>query len=174
MDSLLGRQPIASIEEMWEREDGAHYRSRLLAGVSELVVSGLYGSSVSFRARRFERVQRLGGAATTATGSRNGRSPKPTFYEFSFLTFPQYEGATAPREGGEVMFRLRKRNANGPRFGASLRPARIVALGHLTNGLHRNLEELDGRSPLGSPRIHGVQCLVTAPHRVLALEESDT
>ena len=73
------------------------------------------------------------------------------------------------------MFRLkRRRSANGRRLGANLRPARIVDLGPLANGLHRNLEKLDGRSPLGSPRIHGVQCLVTAPHRLLALEESDT
>jgi HK97 family phage prohead protease len=99
MDSLLGRQPIAAIEEMWEREDGAHYRSRLLAGVPELVVSGLraglYGSSVSFRARQFERVVRPRRSGHNPDRLEERTITEADVYEFSFVTFPQYEGATA-------------------------------------------------------------------------------
>jgi HK97 family phage prohead protease len=98
-DALLGRQPIAAIEEMWEREEGAHYRSRLLSGVPELVVSGLraglYGSSVSFRARRFERVSHPRRSMHNPDGLEERTITEADVYEFSFVTFPQYEGATA-------------------------------------------------------------------------------
>ncbi len=93
------RERGATIEEMWEREDGAHYRSRLLEGVPELVVSGLraglYGSSVSFRARRFERVSHPRRRADNPGGLEERTITEADVYEFSFVTFPQYVGATA-------------------------------------------------------------------------------
>src|SRR5947199_5410628 len=39
--------------------------------------------------------------------------------------------------------------------------------------LDRHLEELDGGAPLPGTRVHGVQRLVAAAHRFLALEEGD-
>ena len=108
-DSLLGRQPIASIEEMWEREDGAHYRSRLLSGVPELVVSGLraglYGSSVSFRARRFERVSRPRRSAHNPDGLEERTITEADVYEFSFVTFPPVR--RSDRAGGRDLARTR-------------------------------------------------------------------
>jgi HK97 family phage prohead protease len=99
MDSLIGRQPIADIEEMWEREDGAHFRSRLLEGVPELIVSGLrrglYGSSISFRASKFERVSHPRRSAHNPDGVEERTITEAGIYEFSLVTFPQYQGATA-------------------------------------------------------------------------------
>ena len=40
--------------------------------------------------------------------------------------------------------------------------------------MDRNFEELDGRALLARTRIHRVQRLVSAAHRILALEERDS
>jgi hypothetical protein len=81
MDSLIGRQPIADIEEMWEREDGAHFRSRLLEG-SPNSSSAVFARdfmdrrSASGRASSREFPTRVE-APTTPTASRSGRSRRP-------------------------------------------------------------------------------------------------
>jgi len=61
MDTVFGRQPIASIEELRDEADGAYYRARLLDGVPPLLVAGLrrglYGSSVRFEPIEQDRVR---------------------------------------------------------------------------------------------------------------------
>jgi hypothetical protein len=67
--------------------------------VPELVVSGLraglYGSSVSFRAHQFERVSRPPRRGFNPEGLEERTITEADVDEFSSVTFPQYEGATA-------------------------------------------------------------------------------
>jgi hypothetical protein len=84
---------------MYEAGDGAHYHARLLEGVPELIVaglrSGLYGSSVSFKATKFERVARPPQSPNNPDQLEERTVRAADVYEFSVVTFPQYEGATA-------------------------------------------------------------------------------
>ena len=111
----LGRQPIATIEEMWERADGAHYRSRLLAGVPELVVSGLraglYGSSVSFRARRFERASHPRRSAHNPDGLEERTITEADVYEFSFVTSRRALASGSPRRWPRLLGAAATRSA---------------------------------------------------------------
>jgi hypothetical protein len=101
MDAVLGRQAIAQIGELADQPDGAYYTANLFRGIPDLLVEGIragqYGSSIRFAPipGKWDRV----------------RSPKPSDYnpegipevtirearvqEFSVVTFPQYDGATA-------------------------------------------------------------------------------
>lgn len=96
---FLGRQSIAAGISFDDREDGAYYDASLFRSVPDLILEGLrhgvYGSSIRFRPVKWDRI----------------RSPRPSDYnpqglpehtvreayvsEFSVVSFPQYEGATA-------------------------------------------------------------------------------
>ena len=98
-DNMLGRQPIASIDEMRDEHDGAYYRASLLDGLPALLVSGLrrglYGSSVRFGASKLDRVRSPGRSAHNPNGIPERTIREALIKEFSVVTFPQYQGATA-------------------------------------------------------------------------------
>jgi hypothetical protein len=70
LDTVLGRQAIAAIEEMRDEPDGAYYRARLLDGLPELLVAGL---------RRGRTAPRCGlsRSSRTAFATRSGASTTP-------------------------------------------------------------------------------------------------
>src|SRR5206468_8869535 len=92
-------QAIAAIEELRDEPDGAYYRARLLDGIPPLLVAGLkrglYGSSIRFEPLRQDVVR------FPARSAHNPeRIPEHTVHEarireFSVVTFPAYQGATA-------------------------------------------------------------------------------
>jgi HK97 family phage prohead protease len=99
LDAVLGRQTIATIEGLRDEPDGAYYRATLLNGLPPLLVSGLranlYGSSIRFAPLKWDRVR-----SPKASEHNPNRLPEHTIREayikeFSVVTFPQYEGATA-------------------------------------------------------------------------------
>jgi HK97 family phage prohead protease len=99
MDSVFGRQPIASVEEMRDEPDGAYYRARLLDGVPPLLVAGLrrglYGSSVRFEPIEQDRVRHPTRSSHNPQGIPEHTVKRAKIREFSVVTFPQYAGATA-------------------------------------------------------------------------------
>lgn len=101
MDSVLGRQAIAEIDEMTDRDDGAHFRATLLDGIPPLLVAGLrrglYGSSIRFKPvpGKWERVRSPRPSDHNPDGIPEHTIREAYVQEFSVVTFPQYAGATA-------------------------------------------------------------------------------
>jgi HK97 family phage prohead protease len=99
LDTVLGRQAIAAIEEMRDEPDGAYYRARLLDGLPELLVAGLrrgpYGSSVRFEPLKQDRVRYPKRSEYNPEGLPEHTVREARIREFSVVTFPQYAGATA-------------------------------------------------------------------------------
>jgi HK97 family phage prohead protease len=97
---LLGKQPIAKLEELRDEADGPYYRARLISGVPELLLNGLregvYGSSIGMRMPVKADVN-----YTPKRSEMNPNSiPESTVLEagideISVTAFPVYEGATA-------------------------------------------------------------------------------
>lgn len=98
---FLGRQPIATIEEFDERDDGAYYEATLLRGLPDLLVDGLrhgqYGSSIRFRPvpGKWDRNRKPEASDHNPEGIPEHTIREAYVLEFSVVTFPQYEGATA-------------------------------------------------------------------------------
>jgi phage head maturation protease len=99
LDSVLGRQAIAEIEEMRDEADGAYFRARLLDGLPPLLVSGLrrglYGSSVRFKPVLWERNRSPKPSESNPTGMEERTVTEGFLRELSVVTFAQYAGATA-------------------------------------------------------------------------------
>jgi HK97 family phage prohead protease len=98
---FLGRQPIATIDEFRDEEDGAYYEASLLRGLPDLLVEGLrrgvYGSSIRYRPvpGKWDRVRNPGSSEHNPDGLPEYTVREAFVKEFSVVTFPQYEGATA-------------------------------------------------------------------------------
>jgi HK97 family phage prohead protease len=96
---LLGNQPLAALESMHERTDGAIYRSRLFPSVPKLLLDGLragvYGSSIRFRPLSFVRDTRPRPSSTNPDGLEERTVREAELIELSVVTFPAYQGATA-------------------------------------------------------------------------------
>ena len=98
---FLGRQPIATFDEFRDEEDGGYYASSLLRGVPDLLVEGLrrgvYGSSIRFRPvpGKWDRVRSPEPSEHNPEGLPEHTIREAYVHEFSVVTFPQYEGATA-------------------------------------------------------------------------------
>ncbi len=96
---FLGRQPIAAFEGFRDEDDGAHYEASLLRGVPDLLVEGLrrgvYGSSIRYRPVKWERLRSPGESDHNPEGLPEHTIREAFIKEFSVVTFPQYEGATA-------------------------------------------------------------------------------
>jgi HK97 family phage prohead protease len=97
--SYLAGQPIAVVDEMSDQPDGAYYHATLLDGLPELLVSGLrkglYGSSIRFRALKFDRNRSPARSAHNPDGIPEVTIREARLHEFSIVTFPAYAGATA-------------------------------------------------------------------------------
>ena len=98
---FLGRQPIATIDEFRDEDDGAYYGATLLRGLPDLLLEGLrhgqYGSSIRFRPvpGKWDRVSSPGESEHNPDGIPEHTIREAYVQEFSVVTFPQYEGATA-------------------------------------------------------------------------------
>jgi phage head maturation protease len=96
---FLGKQPIAEFESFEERDDGGYYSAPLLRKVPELLVEGLsrglYGSSVRFKPMQWDRVRSPKRSEFNPDGIEERTVREAYIKEFSVVTFPQYEGATA-------------------------------------------------------------------------------
>ncbi len=99
LDATIGLQPIAAIEELRERPDGAYYRARLLEGVPKLVLaglrSGLYGSSVRFSSVKTTRERFPRTSAHNPQGLEERTVCEAGIKEFSVCTFPAYANTAA-------------------------------------------------------------------------------
>jgi HK97 family phage prohead protease len=99
LDTVLGRQAIADVEEMREEDDGAYFRAALLDGLPTLLVSGirrgLYGSSIRFRPLKWDRVRSPRRSDMNPDGLEERTIREAYLKEFSITPFPQYAGATA-------------------------------------------------------------------------------
>jgi HK97 family phage prohead protease len=99
LDTVLGRQAIAAVDEMWEEADGAYFRSTLLEGLPKLLVSGirkgLYGSSIRFRPIKYSRDPSPRRSEWNPQGIPEVTVREAFMKEFSITPFPQYAGATA-------------------------------------------------------------------------------
>jgi HK97 family phage prohead protease len=99
LDTVLGRQAIADVEEMREESDGAYFRAVLLEGLPKLLVSGirrgLYGSSIRFRPMKWDRVRAPRRSEYNPDGLEERTIREAHLKEFSITPFPQYAGATA-------------------------------------------------------------------------------
>ncbi len=99
MDSQLGKQPIAAIDEMWDEDQGAHFRASLLEGLPSLIVSGLrrglYGSSIRFEPLKWDRVRSPEASDFNQDGIEERTIREASIREFSVVAFPAYAGATA-------------------------------------------------------------------------------
>lgn len=95
----LGRQSIASGITFEDRDDGADYQSSLFRSVPELIVEGLrhgvYGSSIRFRPVKWDRVRSPAKSEHNPDGIPEHTIREAYISEFSVVSFPQYEGATA-------------------------------------------------------------------------------
>lgn len=95
----IGNQPIAQISELWDQPDGAYFRAKLLQGLPELLRDGLrkglYGSSIRFRPIRAERVRFPKESTYNPARLSEHTYKEARIREFSVVTFPAYEGATA-------------------------------------------------------------------------------
>lgn len=96
---FLGRQPIATIDAFRDEDDGAYYDASLLRGLPDLLVEGLrrgvYGSSIRFRPIKWDRVRSPAQSEHNPDGIPEHTIREAFVQEFSVVTFPQYEGATA-------------------------------------------------------------------------------
>jgi HK97 family phage prohead protease len=95
----LGKQPIATSDAFDDREDGAYFEATLLRGLPELLVeglrSGVYGSSIRFRPVKWDRARSPEESEHNPGGIPEHTIREAYMQEFSVVTFPQYEGATA-------------------------------------------------------------------------------
>ncbi len=98
-DATIGLQPIAKVEELRERADGAHYTARLLDGVPQLVLAGLraglYGSSVRFFNVKTDRERYPRRSAHNPEGLEERTVREARIREFSVVTFPAYVNTAA-------------------------------------------------------------------------------
>jgi HK97 family phage prohead protease len=96
---FLGRQSIAAGLTFDDREDGAWYDAALFRSVPELIVEGLrhnvYGSSIRFRPVKWDRVRSPAKSEHNPEGIPEHTIREAMVQEFSVVSFPQYEGATA-------------------------------------------------------------------------------
>jgi len=144
LDTVVGRQAIAEIEELRDESDGAHYRAVLLDGLPELLVSGLrrglYGSSIRFGPIKWDRVR-----YPKRSDYNPGRIPEHTIREafvkeISITPFPQYSGTTAHVRSSTDEIAARQLLGD---------PARLIEIAratHLTEPQHSEREE-----PLEAP-----------------------
>lgn len=95
----LDRQPIAEIEEMRDEGDGAYYRASLLEGLPDLFLSGLrrglYGASVGGSYVKLDRNKKPGESEHNPDGIEERTVKEFSLREFSIVSFPAYEGASA-------------------------------------------------------------------------------
>ena len=98
-DSTIGLQQIAVVESLRDLVDGLHYRARLLAGVPELILSGLragvYATSVRFAPLESETVRYPARSDYNPTRIPEKSISRARLREFSIVTFPAYRGAIA-------------------------------------------------------------------------------
>lgn len=96
---FLGRQSIAAGLAFEDRADGAYYDAKLFRSVPELILEGLkhgvYASSIRFRPVKAERVRSPGKSEHNPAGIPEQTVREAYVREFSVVSFPQYEGATA-------------------------------------------------------------------------------
>ena len=96
---FLGKQSIAEFVRFDDREDGGWYDANLLRSVPELLVEGLrrglYGSSVRFEPLKWDRVRYPKRSEHNPDGLEERTVREAYIKEFSVVTFPAYEGATA-------------------------------------------------------------------------------
>lgn len=99
MSRLLDMQPIAEVTSLRDEGDGAYYEASLLEGLPDLLVNGLrrglYGSSIRFKAIKWDRVRSPKPSEYNPTGLPEHTIREARLREFSVVTFPVYEGATA-------------------------------------------------------------------------------
>jgi hypothetical protein len=69
-DTVLGKQPIADIEEMRGRPDGVYFRAKLLRGLPELLVEGLRRGLVASGRLASAALAGHSAAVTTANAGR--------------------------------------------------------------------------------------------------------
>jgi len=98
LDSL-GKQPIAKLEEIIDREDGAYYRARLFPSVPPLILDGLrandYGISIGMvLPYRSENNRRPGKSAHNPDGIEERTVTETAMRELSVTAFPVYEGTS--------------------------------------------------------------------------------
>lgn len=95
----MGRQAIALPDAFDDREDGAYYEASLFRSVPDLIVEGLrhgvYGSSIRFRPIKWDRIRSPERSDHNPDGIPEHTIREAQVLEFSVVTFPQYEGATA-------------------------------------------------------------------------------
>jgi len=99
LDSL-GKQPIAKLEEIIDREDGAYYRARLFPSVPPLILDGLraddYGISIGMvLPYRSENNRRPGKSEHNPDGIEERTVTEAAMREMSVTAFPVYEGTSA-------------------------------------------------------------------------------
>jgi HK97 family phage prohead protease len=96
---FLGEQAIAEFSNYEDREDGCYYEAELLRSVPDLLVEGLrrglYGSSVKFRPVKGDRVRLPKRSEHNPEGIEERTYREAYVKEFSVVTFPAFEGATA-------------------------------------------------------------------------------
>lgn len=96
---FLGRQSIAAGLVFEDRDDGAYYDSTLFRSVPDLIVEGLrhgvYGSSIRFRPVKMTRDRSPEPSDHNPDGLPEHTIREAHVTEFSVVSFPQYEGATA-------------------------------------------------------------------------------
>lgn len=96
---FLGRQSIAAGIAFEDRADGAYYDASLFRSVPDLILEGLrhgvYGSSIRFRPVKWDRVRSPKPSEHNPDGIPEHTIREAYVQEFSVVSFPQYEGATA-------------------------------------------------------------------------------
>jgi phage head maturation protease len=98
-DPQIGNKPLGRPSLLREDDEGAFYEVPLYPSVPDLIVDGLrggaYGASFRFSVAHEELVQRPGVSAHNPEGIPERTVMDATVAEFSPVTFPAYEGATA-------------------------------------------------------------------------------
>ena len=99
MSRLLDKMPIAEFESFRDEDDGVHFRARLLPGLPDLFMEGLrrnqYGSSIRHKPVKMGVTERPGKSDHNPEGWQERSITEALVKEFSVVTFPAYEGATA-------------------------------------------------------------------------------
>jgi HK97 family phage prohead protease len=99
LDPAYGRQAIADVQHIEEREDGAYFRAELLDGLPPLLVNGvrrgLYGSSIRYRPIKYRLVRSPRRSDHNPEGIPEVTVHEAFLKEFSITPFPVYAGATA-------------------------------------------------------------------------------
>lgn len=132
LDSL-GKQPIAALEEIADRADGAYYRARLLPSVPPLILDGLranlYGISIGMRLPyRSDNVYRPRKSDYNPEGIEERTVTEAAMKELSVTAFPVYEGTTAAvRSVTDEVLWLQYGDII-PRLGARLDPSGLVQI----------------------------------------------